>query len=94
MAYSLKEQLSKEERFVGGHRLCAGCGAGKRPPPRMPARQSTSSASKRWKRSAKVPCARMRQLRRMSKRHPGPEHWNAPIVFVEKTMGFVLRRKL
>ena len=28
MAYSLKEQLSKEERFVGGHRLCAGCGAG------------------------------------------------------------------
>ena len=65
----------------------------KRPPPRMPARQSTSSASRRWKRSAKVPCARMRQLRRMSKRHPGTEHWNAPIVFVEKTMGFVLRRK-
>jgi hypothetical protein len=30
----------------------------------------------------------------MSKRHPGTEHWNAPIVFVEKTMGFVLRRKL
>ncbi len=28
MAYNLKEQLSKEERFVGGHRLCAGCGAG------------------------------------------------------------------
>ena len=28
MAYSLKEQLSKEERFVAGHRLCAGCGAG------------------------------------------------------------------
>lgn len=28
MSYSLKEQLSKEERFVGGHRLCAGCGAG------------------------------------------------------------------
>ncbi|MDO5784636.1 MAG: thiamine pyrophosphate-dependent enzyme [Eubacteriales bacterium] len=28
MAYSLKEQLSKKERFVGGHRLCAGCGAG------------------------------------------------------------------
>ena len=28
MAYRLKEQLSKEERFVGGHRLCAGCGAG------------------------------------------------------------------
>ena len=24
-------------------------------------------------------CARMRQLRRMSKRHPGTEHWNAPI---------------
>ena len=28
MAYNLKEQLSKKERFVGGHRLCAGCGAG------------------------------------------------------------------
>ena len=28
MAYNLKEELSKEERFVGGHRLCAGCGAG------------------------------------------------------------------
>ncbi len=28
MAYNLKEQLSKEDRFVGGHRLCAGCGAG------------------------------------------------------------------
>jgi len=28
MAYSLKEQVQKPERFVGGHRLCAGCGAG------------------------------------------------------------------
>ena len=28
MAYNLKQELSKEERFVGGHRLCAGCGAG------------------------------------------------------------------
>ena len=28
MAYNLKEVLSQEERFVGGHRLCAGCGAG------------------------------------------------------------------
>ena len=28
MAYNLKEQLSTKERFVGGHRLCAGCGAG------------------------------------------------------------------
>ena len=28
MAYNLKEELSKEERFVGGYRLCAGCGAG------------------------------------------------------------------
>ena len=28
MSYNLKEQLSKKERFVGGHRLCAGCGAG------------------------------------------------------------------
>jgi len=27
MAYSLKEQAAKPERFVGGHRLCAGCGA-------------------------------------------------------------------
>lgn len=27
MAYSLKEQLQKPERFAGGHRLCAGCGA-------------------------------------------------------------------
>jgi len=27
MAYNLKEQVQKPERFVGGHRLCAGCGA-------------------------------------------------------------------
>lgn len=27
MAYSLKEQVAKPERFAGGHRLCAGCGA-------------------------------------------------------------------
>ena len=28
MAYNLKQELNKPERFVGGHRLCAGCGAG------------------------------------------------------------------
>ena len=28
MAYNLKEQMSKKERFEAGHRLCAGCGAG------------------------------------------------------------------
>ncbi len=28
MAYNLKQELAKPERFVGGHRLCAGCGAG------------------------------------------------------------------
>ena len=28
MAYNHKAELSKPERFVGGHRLCAGCGAG------------------------------------------------------------------
>ena len=28
MAYSLKKELEKKERFVGGHKLCAGCGAG------------------------------------------------------------------
>ncbi|MCL2088543.1 MAG: thiamine pyrophosphate-dependent enzyme [Oscillospiraceae bacterium] len=28
MAYNLKNECSKPERFVGGHRLCAGCGAG------------------------------------------------------------------
>jgi len=27
-AYNLKKEASKPERFVGGHRLCAGCGAG------------------------------------------------------------------
>jgi len=27
MAYNLKEELEKPERFAGGHRLCAGCGA-------------------------------------------------------------------
>ncbi|HWQ80554.1 MAG TPA: thiamine pyrophosphate-dependent enzyme [Anaerovoracaceae bacterium] len=27
MAYNLKEQVNKPERFAGGHRLCAGCGA-------------------------------------------------------------------
>jgi len=27
MAYNLKEQVGKPERFAGGHRLCAGCGA-------------------------------------------------------------------
>ena len=28
MPYSLKKEAAKPERFVGGHRLCAGCGAG------------------------------------------------------------------
>ncbi len=28
MAYSLKRELEKPERFAPGHRLCAGCGAG------------------------------------------------------------------
>ncbi len=28
MAYSLKKELEKPERLAGGHRLCAGCGAG------------------------------------------------------------------
>ncbi len=27
MAYSLKESVAKEARFVSGHRMCAGCGA-------------------------------------------------------------------
>ena len=27
MAYNLKQELQKPERFSGGHRLCAGCGA-------------------------------------------------------------------
>ena len=28
MAYNLKEEMSKKERFEAGHRLCVGCGAG------------------------------------------------------------------
>ncbi len=28
MAYNLKTEVEKSERFAGGHRLCAGCGAG------------------------------------------------------------------
>ncbi len=28
MAYNLKKEMAKEERFHAGHRLCAGCGAG------------------------------------------------------------------
>ena len=28
MAYQFKKELEKPESFVGGHRLCAGCGAG------------------------------------------------------------------
>lgn len=28
MAYNLKQEMNKPERFVAGHRLCAGCGAG------------------------------------------------------------------
>ncbi|MGI6256797.1 MAG: thiamine pyrophosphate-dependent enzyme [Anaerovoracaceae bacterium] len=28
MGYSLKQEANKKERLVGGHRLCAGCGAG------------------------------------------------------------------
>ena len=28
MAYNLKRELEKPDRFAGGHRLCAGCGAG------------------------------------------------------------------
>lgn len=27
MAYNLKEELAKTERFAGGHRMCAGCGS-------------------------------------------------------------------
>ena len=27
MSYRFKEEMSKKERFAGGHRLCAGCGA-------------------------------------------------------------------
>jgi pyruvate ferredoxin oxidoreductase beta subunit len=27
MAYNLKTEVAKPERFVGGHRMCAGCGA-------------------------------------------------------------------
>ncbi|WP_304508628.1 thiamine pyrophosphate-dependent enzyme [Anaerotignum sp.] len=27
MSYNLKEELKKEERFTGGHRMCAGCGS-------------------------------------------------------------------
>lgn len=27
MAYNLKEVINKEDRFVSGHRMCAGCGA-------------------------------------------------------------------
>ncbi len=27
MGYNLKEEMSKKERFCGGHRMCAGCGA-------------------------------------------------------------------
>ena len=27
MSYSLKENLMKEERLAGGHRMCAGCGS-------------------------------------------------------------------
>ena len=26
MAYHLKENVMKEDRFTGGHRMCAGCG--------------------------------------------------------------------
>ena len=28
MAYNLKKEVEKPERLAGGHRLCAGCGAG------------------------------------------------------------------
>ena len=28
MSYNLKQECAKKERFIGGHRLCAGCGAG------------------------------------------------------------------
>lgn len=28
MAYNFKEEMNKSERLTGGHRLCAGCGAG------------------------------------------------------------------
>ena len=26
--YNLKREVEKQPRFTGGHRLCAGCGAG------------------------------------------------------------------
>lgn len=28
MTYNLKKEAEKKERLAGGHRLCAGCGAG------------------------------------------------------------------
>ena len=28
MAYNFKQEMNKPERLAGGHRLCAGCGAG------------------------------------------------------------------
>ena len=28
MAYDLKKEVNKKDRLAGGHRLCAGCGAG------------------------------------------------------------------
>ena len=48
------------ERIYGRHRLLTHffiqLGVDKRPPPRTPARPSTSSASRPWKRSASGPC--------------------------------------
>ena len=38
----------------------------KRPPPKMPARQSISSVSRRWKRSVSAPLRRMLSLARLS----------------------------
>ena len=67
----LEPGLEIAQRIYSRHRLLTHffvqLGVTSRPPPRMPARQSTSSASRRWKRSAKAPCATTPPIRRQSK---------------------------
>ena len=60
----IAERIYSRHRLLT-HFLCSWAWT-KRPPPKMPARQSISSVSRRWKRSVSAPLRRMLSLARLS----------------------------
>ncbi len=81
------------ERIYGRHRLLtlsSSSSAWTKPsPPRTPARQSISSVSRPWKRSAKAPCATTPPIRRQSnfsKRDTGTPK-DVPVSFLYEFFG-------